>query len=60
MEQTQEYQNDQCTAQYGDCFLRGNNGKFIEMKNIFHVFIMFSFVHFSSHQLERLFHHFVF
>lgn len=27
MEQTQEYQNGQLKAQYGDCFIRGNNGQ---------------------------------
>jgi U6 snRNA-associated Sm-like protein LSm6 len=26
MEQTQEYVNGQLKAQYGDCFIRGNNG----------------------------------
>ncbi|RLN81952.1 hypothetical protein BBJ28_00009435 [Nothophytophthora sp. Chile5] len=26
MEQTQEYANGQLKAQYGDCFIRGNNG----------------------------------
>ncbi|TDH67433.1 hypothetical protein CCR75_009391 [Bremia lactucae] len=26
MEQTQEFQNGQLKAQYGDCFIRGNNG----------------------------------
>ncbi|GMF14253.1 unnamed protein product [Phytophthora lilii] len=27
MEQTQEYSNGQLKAQYGDCFIRGNNGE---------------------------------
>ena len=29
MEQTEEYYDGQLKARYGDCFLRGNNGKFI-------------------------------
>jgi U6 snRNA-associated Sm-like protein LSm6 len=29
MEQTQEYVNGQLKAQYGDCFIRGNNGALI-------------------------------
>ncbi|CAI5719355.1 unnamed protein product [Hyaloperonospora brassicae] len=29
MEQTQEYQNGQLKAQYGDCFIRGNNVLYI-------------------------------
>lgn len=28
MEQTEEYQDGQLKAKYGDCFIRGNNGKF--------------------------------
>lgn len=28
MEQTQEYVNGQLKAQYGDCFIRGNNGTY--------------------------------
>lgn len=27
MEQTEEYVNGQLKAKYGDCFIRGNNGK---------------------------------
>ena len=27
MEQTKEYVNGQLNSQYGDCFIRGNNGK---------------------------------
>lgn len=27
MEQTQEFVNGQLKAQYGDCFIRGNNGE---------------------------------
>lgn len=27
MEQTKEYINGQLSNQYGDCFIRGNNGK---------------------------------
>jgi hypothetical protein len=29
MEQTEEYIDGQLKARYGDCFVRGNNGKFI-------------------------------
>ncbi|EGZ17598.1 hypothetical protein PHYSODRAFT_499052 [Phytophthora sojae] len=29
MEQTQEYSNGQLKAQYGDCFIRGNNVLYI-------------------------------
>lgn len=32
MEQTQEYVNGQLKAQYGDCFIRGNNGAFCQMR----------------------------
>ena len=28
MEQTEEYVGDQLKTKYGDCFIRGNNGKF--------------------------------
>ena len=28
MEQTEEYQDGQLKARYGDCFIRGNNGTF--------------------------------
>ena len=28
MEQTEEYLDGQLKARYGDCFIRGNNGKF--------------------------------
>ena len=28
MEQTEEYTNGQLKAKYGDCFIRGNNGKY--------------------------------
>jgi len=28
MEQTEEYENGQLKAKYGDCFIRGNNGTF--------------------------------
>lgn len=27
MEQTEEYQDGQLKAKYGDCFIRGNNGE---------------------------------
>ena len=27
MEQTEEYVDGQLTSKYGDCFIRGNNGK---------------------------------
>jgi U6 snRNA-associated Sm-like protein LSm6 len=29
MEQTEEYVDGQLKARYGDCFIRGNNGKFL-------------------------------
>lgn len=29
MEQTEEYVDGQLKAKYGDCFIRGNNGKFV-------------------------------
>lgn len=28
MEQTEEYANGQLKTKYGDCFIRGNNGKY--------------------------------
>ena len=31
MEQTEEYVDGQLKARYGDCFIRGNNGKFYIM-----------------------------
>jgi U6 snRNA-associated Sm-like protein LSm6 len=32
MEQTEEYENGQLKARYGDCFIRGNNGTLREGK----------------------------
>lgn len=29
MEQTEEYVQGQLKAKYGDCFIRGNNGRFV-------------------------------
>ena len=29
MEQTEEYESGQLKAKYGDCFIRGNNGKHV-------------------------------
>ncbi len=31
MEQTEEYVDDQLKAKFGDCFIRGNNGKNISL-----------------------------
>lgn len=40
MEQTQEYQNGQLKAQYGDCFIRGNNGRLVGWFYIFYFFML--------------------
>ena len=32
MEQTEEYVDGQLKAKYGDCFIRGNNGKFVSFE----------------------------
>jgi len=29
MEQTEEYVDGQLKSKYGDCFIRGNNGKYV-------------------------------
>jgi len=31
MEQTEEYVEGQLKARYGDCFIRGNNGKYCKI-----------------------------
>lgn len=36
IEQTEEYMDGQLKARYGDCFLRGNNGKFYFIIPHFH------------------------
>lgn len=41
MEQTEEYVDGQLKARYGDCFLRGNNGKSFLFHQIY--FSIFSF-----------------
>lgn len=42
MEQTEEYQDGQLKAKYGDCFIRGNNGKFFfEKEKTIHTIIIF-------------------
>jgi U6 snRNA-associated Sm-like protein LSm6 len=35
MEQTQEFENGQLKTQYGDCFIRGNNGRFCLLHVLF-------------------------
>ena len=32
MEQTEEFVDGQLKAKYGDCFIRGNNGKFLSLQ----------------------------
>lgn len=34
MEQTEEYVDGQLKAKYGDCFIRGNNGTFIDRSTL--------------------------
>ena len=44
MEQTEEYVDGQLTSKYGDCFIRGNNGKQCDVttnENLIH----FTFTH---------------
>eukprot|EP01041_Mallomonas_annulata_P000185 gene185-319_t len=39
MEQTEEYSDGQLKSKYGDCFIRGNNGKSLkEPKNHFAIY----------------------
>lgn len=48
MEQTEEYVDGQLKARYGDCFLRGNNGKSFP-SDIFFKFFFYSFIHTYFH-----------
>ena len=51
MEQTEEYVDGQLKAKYGDCFLRGNNGKRKTLKSAFfsHYANCYTFLHFFKH-----------
>ncbi|RQM11955.1 hypothetical protein DD237_007745 [Peronospora effusa] len=54
MEQTQEYQNGQLKAQYGDCFIRGNNGQSIMIKEKILKRTMCGFKHMKVKLVTRL------
>ena len=53
MEQTKEYVNGQLSTQYGDCFIRGNNGKtelVVHSRRVCHQYLC-SIVYFCSQSI---------